>query len=193
MPNPISSRVDDPYRSCQSNPDDDASSVAASTSSEPGIHGPQASAHAEDGDYYAGAFMLRGRDPRTGLEAEVFSASIHQGEREHAVQAGMARMGASTDDGHFAVRGEVFTAQAHAGVDNADGSTGFGASMGSAIVGGEVTGTWGPVSLTFGAAAGATVGASAGVRDSDHDGKIEYCGRVDFGVGSIGACVEKRW
>jgi len=190
MPSPIGSPAENPYRSWESSRDDNALSTQESES---GIRGPQAEAHAEDGDYYAGAFLLRGRDPKSGLEAELFSASIHQGEREHAVQAGMARMGDSTDDGHFSARGEVFTAQAHAGVDNADGSTGFGASMGATIVGGEVTATLGPVSLTVAAAAGATVGASVGVRDSDHDGKTEYCARLDFGVGSVGVCVEKRW
>jgi len=191
MPNPITSNVNDPYRSWEASRDDD--STCHAPESEPGIRGPSAEAHGEDGDYYAGAFVLRGRDPKSGLEAELFSASIHQGEREHAVQVGMARMGGSTDDAHFSARGEVFTAQAHAGLDNADGSTGFGASMGTTIVGGEVTGTLGPVSVTVGAAAGATVGASFGARDSDHDGKTEYCGRVDFGVGSVGVCVEKRW
>jgi hypothetical protein len=189
MPNPIASRVDDPYRSFTPSRDDDATCPQES----PGIRGPSAEAHAEDGDYYAGAFMLRGRDPKTGLEVELFSASIHQAEGEGAVQAGMARLGGSTDDGHFSARGEVFTAQAHAGLYNADGSTGFGASMGATIVGGEITGTLGPVSLTVAASAGSTVGASIGVRDSDHDGKTEYCGRVDFGVGSVGVCVEKRW
>jgi len=217
MPNPIGSRADDPYRSWEPSRDDDttchegSSEVASGAprtaettcsspdddlskqESEPGIRGPRAEAHAEDGDYYAGAFLLRGRDPKSGLEAELFSASIHQGEREHAVQAGMARMGGSTDDGHFSARGEVFTAQAHAGFDNADGSTGFGASMGATVVAGEVTGTLGPVSLTLGASVGATYGGSAGVRDSDHDGKNEYCARVDFGVGSIGLCLEDRW
>jgi hypothetical protein len=218
MPNPIGSRADDPYRAWESSRDDDtichegspkaasAAPRAAETTcssrddsalstqeSESGIGGPRAEAHAEGGDFYAGASLLSGRDPKSGLEAELFSASIHQGEREHAVQAGMARMGGSTDDGHFSTRGDVFTAQAHAGFDNADGSTGFGASAGATIVGGEVTGTLGPVSLTLGASVGATYGASAGVRDSDHDGKTEYCARVDFGVGSIGVCLEDRW
>jgi hypothetical protein len=189
MPNPIGSRVDDAYRSWEPSSDDDATCHEGS----PGIRGPSAEAHVADGDYSAGAFMLRGRDPKTGLEVELFSASIHQGERERAIQAGMARMGGSTDDGHFSARGEVFTAQVRAGLDNADGSTGFGASMGATIAGGEVTGTIGPVSLTLGATLGATYGASVGVRDSDQDGQTEYCARVDFGVGSIGVCLEDRW
>jgi hypothetical protein len=216
MPSPIASRVDDPSRSWEPNHDDDAtchgdSLVAQSTSppkadaicssgeeadlptrpSQPRIRGPHAEAQAENDDYYAGAFMLSGRDAASGLEAEVFSASIHQGERERAVQVAMARMGASTDDGHFSTHVEVFTAQAHAALDNPDGSTGLGASMGTTIVGVDVTGTLGPVSLTLAASVGATVGGSMGVRDGDHDGKPELCGRVDFGVAGVGVCVEK--
>jgi len=171
MTSPIASRVDDPSRSWESNNDEDSTCKTGPLAPEAGVHGPHAEAHAQDGDLYAGAFLLRGRDPESGLEVELFSASIHQGELERGVQAGMARMGGSTDDGHFGARGEVFTAHVKAGTDNQDGSVGFGASMGATIVGGEITGTLGPVSLTVGASIGATVGASLGVRDGDADGK----------------------
>jgi hypothetical protein len=137
--------------------------------------------------------MLRGRDPRSGVEIEAFSATWHQGERERAVQAAMARIGGSTDDGHFAARGEVFTAHAQIGLDNQDGSSGFGISVGASVVGAEVTGTLGPASLTAGASIGSTIGASLGVRDGDGDGKLEACGRLEFGVGAVGLCVEKWW
>lgn len=218
MPSPIASRVDDPSRSWEPNHDDDSicqgdSLVSQSTTapkadalcsssedadlptrpSESRIRGPHAEAHAESDDYYAGAFMLSGRDAASGLDAEVFSASIHEGECERAVQVAMARMGASTADGYFSTHVEVFTAQAHAAFDNTDGSTGLGASVGTTIVGADVTGTLGPVSLTLGASVGATVGGSIGVRDGDHDGKPELCGRVDFGAGAVGVCVEKWW
>ena len=209
MPDPIVSANSTSYRRGES--DDDAltckeggatdvhestssSSSAGSTPSgdAPGVQGPRAEAHAEADDLYAGAFVLKGRD-RSGVEVEVFSASAHQDEHEQAIQAGMARIGGSTDDLHFSARGEVFTAQAHVGDNNADGSTGLGASIGATVVGGELTGTLGALSLTGGASVGATYGASVGVRDSDHDGKTEYCGRLDFGVGSAGACLEKFW
>jgi hypothetical protein len=217
MTSPIASRVDDPRRSWESSSDDEltckeepgasagssgrvgadvsasspGSGTGTTTSSE--VQGPHAEVHLEEGDYYAGAFALKGRDGASGVEVEVFSASIHENDDERAVQIGMARMGGSTDDGHFAARGEVFTAQAHSGIHNADGSTGFGASMGATVVGGEATGTLGPVSLTAGASVGSTVGASIGVRDGDRDGKREICGRVEFGVGTVGLCVEKWW
>ncbi|HMI87705.1 MAG TPA: hypothetical protein VK550_26645 [Polyangiaceae bacterium] len=198
MTSPIASRAYDPQRSWESASDEDLTCKerpapsAASTPSKTEVHGPHAEAHAEDGDYYAGAFALRGRDA-SGVELEVFSASIHQGDDERAVQVGMARIGGSTDDGHFSARGEVFTAQAHAGIHNADGSTGVGASSGGTLVGAEMTGTLGPVSLTAGASIGATVGGSLGVRDGDQDGKPEVCARLEFGVGTVGLCVEKWW
>ena len=206
MPDPIASRVDDPYRSWQSNDEDDSTCKEGSLVSwadtprgepppspaKPGVVGPHAEAHVEDGDLYAGAFVLQGRDP-SGVMVEVFSASFHHGETERGVQAGMARIGGSSDDLHWIARGEAFTAQAHSGFENADGSTGFGVSMGATVVGAEATGTIGPLSLTGGASIGSTVGASIGVRDGDSDGKSELCGRLEFGVGTAGLCVEKWW
>jgi len=168
------------------------SDAPRTSASEPGVRGPHAEAHAQDGDYYAGAFLLSGHD-RSGLDVEVFSASIHEGERERGVQIGMARMGGSTQDGHFGVRGEVFTAHARASFDNPDGSVGLGASIGVTVVGAEGTGTLGPASLTLGASIGSTVGGSLGVRDGDSDGNPELCGRVEFGVGTVGLCIEKWW
>ena len=212
MPDPISSRVDDASTRLYSSDDDltcheeplapraesssDATSKAgtvesaSSTQGESGVRGPSAEVHAEQSDLYAGAFALRGHD-RSGLDIEVFSASAHAGQREFATQAGMARMGGSGGD--VQLSGEVFTAQAHATYDNPDGSTGFGASAGYTVVGGEITFRRGADSLTLGASTGVTMGAAGGVRDVDQDGQPEYCGRVDFGAGSVGLCIEKRW
>ena len=211
MPDPISSRVDDARSRLYSSEDDltcheeplatraapnldstsASSSVENSPGGEPGVRGPSAEAHAEQSDLYAGAFALRGRD-RSGLDIEVFSASVHAGQREFAAQAEMARMGSPLGS-HVQVSGEVFTAQAHATFDNPDGSTGAGASAGATLIGGEVTLRDGADSLTLGASAGVTLGASYGVRDVDHDGQPEFCGRVDVGAGSVGVCIEKRW
>lgn len=221
MPDPISSRNNDYARSGDFSSDDeltcrdeplmsraapssgnDGSSAASSEAtaadsattlrSAPGVSGPHAQAHAERDDLYAGAFALKGHDAR-GVDVEVYSVSAHAGEREAAVQAGMARMGGSLFGGHVAVSGEAFTAQAHATEDNPDGSTGLGASIGSTVIGGEVTvNAWG-FSATGGASIGTTVGASVGLRDSDRDGQPEACARVDFGVGSLGVCLEKVW
>jgi hypothetical protein len=218
MPNPIASRVDDRYPSWDAAEDDDLTcregplasssgspSVAQSASpsaearpsaarpSATGVSGPHAEAHAYDNDYYAGAFALRGRDAASGLEMEIFSASIHQGGAEHAVQVGMARIGGSTDSGHFSAKAEVFTAKAHASVEGPDGSLEVSAGMGVVIVGAEITGTLGPVSVTVGASAGLSARGSIAVRDADKDGKPELCGRVSYGPATTGVCVERWW
>jgi hypothetical protein len=209
MPNPIASPAADPYQTWDRYADDDptcrnvplssdttgpgAQGSASSPSSESGIRGPHAEAQFQDGDIAAEAFVLSGRDDNTGVGLDVFSASLHHGEVVREVHVAMARMGGSSDDGHFAALAEVFTAQVHAGFENTDGSRGFGASMGATVVGAEVTGTLGPAALTVGASVGSTVGASLGVRDRDNDGKTEFCGRVEFGVGTLGLCVEKWW
>ena len=213
MADPISSRVDDYARSrnltgyedltCHEdpglatpNPSHPLSSGsiggASPSRSEPGVRGPTVEAHAVGGDLYAGAFALRGRDA-SGVDVEVFSASVHVGQRESAAQVGMARMGGSMFGGQVEVAGEVFTVQTHATFDNPDGSTGLGASAGATIVGGEVTFHHEADSVIFAASAGTTIGASGGIRDIDRDGQPEYCGRLDFGLGSLGVCIEKRW
>lgn len=213
MAEPIASRTDDPYRRWENDDDtqvckdrpltsettvrqDDTSASEGTSFAAPdhghGVQGPHADAYAQSDDLYAGAFVLKGRD-QSGVEVEVFSASAHRDAREEVLQAGMARIGGSTDDQHFSARGEAFTAQFRVSVDNVDGSTGMGASIGATVVGGEVTGTLGPISLTGGTSVGLTYGAAVGLRDSDKDGKTEYCGRLDFGVGSAGVCVEKFW
>jgi hypothetical protein len=155
-----------------------------------GVSGPHAEAHAENGDLYAGAFALRGS--QGGIDVEVFSVSAHSSEREAAAQAAMARMGGAFDI-RVEAQMEVFTAQSHSTLKNPDGSTGFGASAGTTLVGGEITLSTRGFSVTGALSMGPTVGASLGVRDSDRDGDPELCGRVDFAVGAFGLCLEKVW
>lgn len=212
MPGPISSRVDDPYRPYSSNDDEeplcndssctstdaststarsDESTPAAPTHAEHGVASFGANAHAGPDDNYVGAFALKGHDVR-GADIEVFSLSAHAGRHDETVQVGMARVGLATDDQHWSARVEAFTAQAGRGHDNADGSVGYHAGFGYTVVGAEATGTIGPLSLTGGASVGTTFGISVGVRDSDHDGIPEICERIDFGVGTVGFCLEDR-
>jgi hypothetical protein len=105
----------------------------------------------------------------------------------------MASVGASSDDGRFRLGSDVFTARAHLGMQNPDGSCGFNAGVSATLVGAEGTATAGPVSVTLGAAIGFAAALSLGVRDADHDGKAEICGRIEYGVGAAGVCVEKWW
>jgi hypothetical protein len=213
MPDPISSRVDDPYRSYSSSNDEDLTckqsssesstdpAAAAATASDAdaqganssarGVAGPTIAAHIGQGEFYAGVYALKGSDP-SGIDLEIFSASAHGSPREAAFQAGLARVGSSTDDRHWSARAEVLTAHICDGFDNADGSVGFHGSVGATVIGVELTGTAGPLSLTAGISAGPTFGYSFGTRDSDHDGLVETCERLDFGVGTLGYCLEER-
>jgi hypothetical protein len=211
MPDPITSRTDDSYRRLISEDDDDAicrqdplvsrdgaapiddadASVTPAHPAPNGVSTFQADARASRSDLYVGASALKGHDPR-GIDVEVFSVSAHAGDHEIAAQGAMARMGTTIQD-HLTVGGEVFTAQARAGTENSDGSTGFGYGAGYAIAGAEATVSYSGYSLTGGASFGVAYGVSSGIRDADHDGKPELCARVDFGVGALGACIEKAW
>jgi hypothetical protein len=211
MPDPIMSRTDDSYRRlvtedddeaiCREGPlvsregaarfDDAAASATPAHPTAPGVSTFHAGACAAENDVYLGASALKGRDPR-GIDVEVFSVSAHAGDHEIAVQGAMARMGTTIQD-HVIVGGEVFTAQAHAGTENSDGSTGFGYGAGYALAGIEATVSYSGYSLTGGASFGVAYGISSGIRDGDHDGKPELCARADFGVGALGACIEKVW
>jgi len=104
----------------------------------------------------------------------------------------MAHLGISRDDGRLAFRGDVFSANAHVGTKNADGSRGFNVGAAAAIVSGEATVPLGEsVTLTVGAAASVGASLSIGVRDADQDGKAEVCGRVEYLWGIAGLCIEK--
>jgi hypothetical protein len=158
-----------------------------------GIRGPSVEGNTLAGDHSIGAFALRGRDPNTGVELDVFSAGAHVGPTQIDANAAMASIGASSADSRFRVGTDVFTARAHLGMQNPDGSVGFNAGLSGTIVGAEGTATAGPVAVTLGASIGWAAGVSLGVRDADHDGKAEICGRIEYGVGTAGVCVEKWW
>jgi hypothetical protein len=194
MPNPVSSR--DALSS--SMPDDHEETPSCTNQSPPSVPsgtilGPHAEGHAQPDDLYAGAFAVKGRDASSGLELEVFSVSVHDGGFQGDAQVGMARVGVSSDDGHFNLRGEVFTAKAHLGIHNPDGSTGVNAGLGATIAGLEGTATVGPLSVTGGVSGGAVLAGSIGVRDGDGDGKAELCGWVEAGPWTVGACLERFW
>ena len=142
---------------------------------------------------HAEAFAIKGRDPRTGIEAEVFSAGARTSVMQDEAQVGMARVGRSSDDGHWAARGQVFTAKAYSGTENADGTTGLNLGVGVTSVGADVKGTLGPVSATVGVSAGASLGGSIGVGDTDADGVSEACVRAEWAIWTAGGCVEKFW
>ncbi|MCP3169630.1 hypothetical protein [Myxococcus qinghaiensis] len=105
----------------------------------------------------------------------------------------MARTGFATADGVNALRGEIFTARANLGIRNSDGSVGINAGATATIVGGEVNLGHGGNSLTLGAAFGLGAEGSAGIRDVDHDGRIEQCARGSIGAFTVGGCIEQPY
>lgn len=146
------------------------------------------------GDYslYAGAAAIKGRDSQTGIEAEVYSASVQIGAQTEA-QVAMARIGWSSDTGANNATMDVMTAAAGAGIHNLDGSTGVNARAMATAVGVEGTLSTGATGVTLGASIGVGAGASVGTRDADNDGYGELAirleGKLAFG-GTIGVQIE---
>lgn len=139
---------------------------------------------------YVTAAAIKGRDARSGIELEVFTASAQIG-GQWELQAGAARVGASSDDGANSAGMEVFTARAAMGVHNADGSFGWNGGALATAIGAEGTLRLGTASsVTAGAAIGAGFEASLGIRDADRDNEPELCGRVVVGPVTAGLCVE---
>lgn len=136
---------------------------------------------------FAGAAALKGRDPKTGLEVEVFGASTQTGLQSED-QLTMARVGVSGQYG--AASAEAFTARRGIGTHNDDGS--IGANIGATATAVSVEGTLaeGGDSLTVGVGVGAGMAASVGLRDADQDGIYELCVKVSAGFLTLGVCAE---
>lgn len=136
-----------------------------------------------------GAAMLKGRDPATGIDAELISVSGQVGAQPE-VSAGMARVGIFSDDGTNAATMDVFTARMGVGTHNRDGSRGVNVGATATAIGVEGTIGASGWSFTAGAAVGVGADVSVGTRDQDRDGKRELCGRITAGPVTLGACVE---
>lgn len=135
---------------------------------------------------FAGAAMLKGRDPKSDGEVEVLSVSGQVGAQTE-LQVGFQRVSGAR--GALSGGVEIFTARANIGIHNDDGSTGFNIGAGATAVGFEGT-VGGASRLTYGVAAGMGAGVSVGVRDVDRDGNGELCARVSIGPVTVGACLE---
>lgn len=136
---------------------------------------------------YAGAAALKGRDPNTGVEVEVFSASGQLG-GENELQAGFVRTGISGKNGSLGV--EAFTARAAGGAHNDDGSVGINSGAQATAIAVEGTVPVGDGSLTLGASVSVGAAFSFGAKDADGDGRAEFCARLSYGPVTVGACVE---
>lgn len=137
---------------------------------------------------YIGVAALKGRDPGSGAEIELASASYQVGAQNEA-QLGFQRISGSS--GALAGSVETFTARSNIGIHNDDGSTGINVGHSVTAIGLEGTATFGGgTSVTWGVAAGLSNGGSLGVRDIDHDGSTELCGRLSIGPATVGICLE---
>lgn len=146
----------------------------------------------DDGIAYAGVAAIKGRDADSGIEMEIYSASVQVGAQNEA-QAGMARLGISSDSGANSASMDIFTAQAHAGIYNKDGSTGINVGATAVAVGVEGTASTGASGVTGGVSIGVGAEYSAGIRDADGDGygEIGLRGTLELGVGvTIGIQIE---
>jgi hypothetical protein len=135
---------------------------------------------------YAGAALLKGRDPAGGA-IEVLSASVQVGAQTE-LQVGFQRVAGSR--GALTGSVETFALRANVGIHNDDGSVGFNIGAGATAVGFEGS-AGGASSVTYGVGAGVGAGASIGARDVDRDGKTELCGRLSLGPVTVGVCLEK--
>jgi|GEM_PF-2840926 len=88
---------------------------------------------------------------------------------------------------------EAGVARANLGEHNDDGSIGGNIGAGVELGGGEVTVDTPVGSLTYGQSISMSLGGSMGVRDRDHDGKLEFCAKFSIPAYTVGACVEKFW
>jgi hypothetical protein len=132
---------------------------------------------------YAGAAVLKGHDPKTGVDLELLSVSAQVG-GENEVQAGLLRVGVSGSHGSSGA--EFLTARAGAGAHNDDGSVGFNAGASATAAGVESTLSLGDGSLTLGLAWSVGASLSVGVRDIDVD--TELCVKASYGPLTLGFC-----
>lgn len=183
------------YSSHESNPQ----AVAFTPSREPVNNAQRTSANTpapyadagvtEDGIAYAGAAAVKGRDESTGIEMEVYSASVQVGTQNEA-QVAMARLGVSSDSGANNATMDIFTAQASAGIHNKDGSTGLNVGATAVAVGIEGTASTGASGVTGGLSVGVGGEVSVGTRDADGDGYGEAAIRVSAGFITVGIQIE---
>lgn len=137
---------------------------------------------------FAEAALLKGRDPETVLEVEMFDVSGQVG-LQTETKLTLGKVGLSSDDGVGSGSVEFASARARIGIHNDDGSTGFNLGAGASLLGGEISCQDGS-GLSAGIAFGVSIGGHVGVRDQDGDGNQEICAGVEFMEGKLQGCVE---
>ena len=129
-----------------------------------------------------------------GSRLEVGTAIVQYGD-DNDLQGVLARR-TTVLSGHgygVTLTGEVGTLRANLGEHNDDGSIGGNLGAGVELAGAEVTVDTPVGSLSYGQGVSVGVSGSMGVRDADHDGKLEFCAKFSIPEYTVGACVEKFW
>lgn len=150
-----------------------------------------ASGYEPDGTAFADAAWMHGRDAESGFIADVGAVGLRAGGQAEAEVTGL-RIGDASANGRSQLVLEGLSAGAAVGSHNPDGSIGFNASAGAALVSARGTVDLNGSSVTLGTSVSVSVGLSAGVRDADGDGVPEYCASAAVGLPlSVGVCVEE--
>jgi len=149
--------------------------------------GYMASGRTDNGSKFDTFALLYGSDGK-GYSYEFGSVSIQKGEQSEA-QIAAWRSNWSSPAGD-SVTVELLSAQESGGSHNKDGSSGFNTSVSASLASLEGTLRIGAGSVTAGVSAGPSLELSAGTRDIDGDGALEWCLRAGSTV-TVGACVEE--
>lgn len=164
-----------------------ASSNAARTAERDGLRPYLAAGSTHDGhSAFVGGAAAKGSTNGV-IEAEVVSVSVQAG-LQSEIQGTLARVGTSGRYGSASL--ETLTAQAHVGLYNPDGSSGFNYGASATLVSSEVTAKYSGNSVTVGLAAGIGIGGHVGIRDDDKDARPEVCLRGAVGSFALGGCLE---
>lgn len=129
-----------------------------------------------------------------GSNTELGTVSVQYG-KDNDVQLVGGRRTMMVNGGGFglSVTTEVGLVRANLGENNDDGSVGGNIGAGAELAGGEATLSAPFGSLTGGLSVSLSLSGSMGVRDADHDGKEEYCGKFSIPAYTLGACIERFW
>jgi len=149
------------------------------------------------GSFRDGASLLTGQLTLGPLQSklEIGAVSVQSGTD---ADAGLALARGTTvlnAGGGYSVTvvDELGSARANLGEHNDDGSIGGNIGSGATLAGTEATINTPYGSVTYGQSVALSLGGSMGVRDADHDGKLEFCAKFSIPAYTVGACVEQFW
>lgn len=145
--------------------------------------------HPSGDTVYAGAALIKNHDDKTGIDTEMFSASVQVGD-QNEFQLGGLRLTKSGSRGEIGV--ETLTARASGGIHNDDGSTGINLGDTATLLGAEGTLNLGHGnSVTLGVSCSLGSMRSVGIRDQDGDGRKELCVKGSHALLTRGFCIEE--